>query len=62
MRPAYTRDAWHLPVSVKTGDEISFTRYFCQPQPLRVPQEIWADIRVLEQETEGQLEQIRGGM
>ena len=46
--------------SVKAGYEISFTRYFYTPQPLRAPHEIWADICALEQETEGLLEQIRG--
>ena len=57
----YAPDAWYDPASVKTGYEISFTRYFYQPQPLRPPHEIWADIRALEQETEGLLEEIRGG-
>jgi type I restriction enzyme M protein len=28
-------DAWYVPDSVKTGYEISFTRYFYKPQPLR---------------------------
>ena len=57
----YAPDAWYDPASVKTGYEISFTRYFYQPQPLRPPHEIWADIHALEQETEGLLEEIRGG-
>ena len=49
------------PASVKTGYEISFTRYFYQPQPLRAPHHIWADIRALEQEAEGLLGEIMGG-
>ena len=49
------------PASVKTGYEISFTRYFYQPQPLRPPHHIWADIHALEQETEGPLGEIMGG-
>ena len=49
------------PASVKTGYEISFTRYFYQPQPLRPSNEIWADIQALEQESEGQLGEIMGG-
>ena len=55
----YAPDAWYDPASVKTGYEISFTRYFYQPQPLRPPHEIWAEIRALEQEAEGLLEEIR---
>ena len=31
------------------------------PWSLRAPQEIWADIRALEQEAEGLLEEIWGG-
>ena len=58
----YAPDAWYDPDSVKVGYEISFTRYFYKPQPLRAPQDIWADIRALEQEAEGLLEEIRGGV
>ena len=58
----YAADAWYVPGSVKVGYEISFTLYVCRPQPLRVPEEIWADIRALEQEAEGLLAEIRGGM
>ena len=43
------------------GSEISFTRCFYQPQPLRAPEEIWADIRALEREFEGLLGEIRAG-
>ena len=57
----YAPDAWYDPGSVKVGYEISFTRYFYRPQPLRAPEAIWADIRALEQEAEGLLEEIRGG-
>ena len=57
----YAPDAWYVPGSVKVGYEISFTRYFYQPQPLRAPDEIWADIRALERESEGLLEEIWGG-
>lgn len=58
----YAADAWYDPGSVKVGYEISFTRYFYRPQPLRDPEVIWADIRALEQEAEGLLEAIRGGV
>ena len=54
----YAPDAWYLPASVKTGYEISFTRYFYKPQPLRPPHQIWADIAALERETEGLLGDI----
>ena len=56
----YAPDAWYLPDSVKTGYEISFTRYFYKPQPLRTLDEIRADILALEKETEGLLEEIIG--
>ena len=58
----YAPDAWYDPARVKTGYEISFTRYFYRPQPLRSPHEIWADIRALEQESEGLLGEIMGGV
>jgi type I restriction enzyme M protein len=51
-------DAWYVPDSVKIGYEISFTRYFYKPQPLRTLEEIRADILALERETEGLLQQI----
>jgi type I restriction enzyme M protein len=54
-------DAWYDPESVKTGYEISFTRYFYKPQPLRTLEEIRADILALEKETEGLLTEIIGG-
>ena len=58
----YSSDAWYDPGSVKVGYEISFTRYFYQPQPLRAPEVIWADIRALERESEGLLGEIMGGV
>ena len=54
-------DAWYVPDSVKIGYEISFTRYFYKPQPLRTLEEIRADILALEKETEGLLDEIVGG-
>ena len=53
-------DAWYDPTSVKTGYEISFTRYFYKPQPMRTLDEIRADLLTLEQETEGLLDEIIG--
>ena len=57
----YAPDAWYAPESVKIGYEISFTRHFYKPQPLRPLEEIRADILALEQETEGLLAEIVGG-
>jgi type I restriction enzyme M protein len=56
----HAADAWYVPDSVKTGFEISFTRYFYRPQPLRTLEEIRADILALERETEGLLGEIIG--
>ena len=56
----YAPDAWYVPDSVKTGYEISFTRHFYKPQPLRPLEDIRADILALERETEGLLEEIVG--
>jgi type I restriction enzyme M protein len=47
--------------SVKIGYEISFTRYFYKPQPMRTLEEIRADILALEKETEGLLSEILEG-
>ena len=54
----YAPDAWYVPDSVKIGYEISFTRHFYKPQPLRPLEEIRADILALERETEGLLGEI----
>ncbi len=54
----YAPDAWYVESSVKTGYEISFTRYFYKPQPLRPLEEIRADILALENETDGLLTEI----
>ena len=56
----HAADAWYVSDSVKTGYEISFTRYFYKPQPLRTLEEIRADILALEKETEGLLGEIVG--
>jgi type I restriction enzyme M protein len=57
----HAKDAWYVPDSVKTGYEISFTRYFYKPRPLRTLEEIRADILALEKETDGLLGEIIGG-
>ena len=57
----YAPDAWHVPGSVKVGYEISFTRHFYKPQPMRPLEQIRADIMAVERETEGLLAEIVGG-
>ncbi len=54
-------DAWIDEAGIKTGYEVSFTRYFYKPPPLRTLEEIRADILALETETEGLLGEIIGG-
>jgi len=56
----HAADAWYVPDSVKTGYEVSFTRYFYKPQPLRTLAEIRDDIQALEKDTEGLLDEIIG--
>ena len=57
----YAPDAWYDAASVKVGYEISFTRHFYKPQPLRPLEEIRADILALERETEGLMAEIVRG-
>ena len=56
----YAADAWYQAESVKVGYEISFTRYFYKPKPMRTQADIRADILALEQETDGLLAEILG--
>ena len=56
----YAADAWYRPDNVKVGYEISFTRYFYKPKPMRTLAEIRTDILILEQETDGLLAEILG--
>jgi type I restriction enzyme M protein len=58
----YTPDAWIDARKTLIGYEISFTRHFYKPVPMRTLDEIKADIYALEQETEGLLEQIVGSI
>ena len=57
----YTPDAWVKPDSAKIGYEISFTRHFYKPQPLRSLEEISADIAAVEKEAEGLLDEMLKG-
>jgi type I restriction enzyme M protein len=54
----YVPDAWIDPDATKVGYEISFTRYFYKPQPLRSLEEIRAEIEALQKQNEGLLDQI----
>ncbi len=57
----YTPDAWIKEGATKIGYEVSFTRHFYKPQPLRTLEEIAADILAVEQEAEGLLDGLLKG-
>lgn len=57
----YAPDAWIKQDATKIGYEISFTRHFYKPQPLRTLEEISADILAIEQEAEGLLDELMKG-
>lgn len=54
----YAPDAYFDEKSIKIGYELSFTKYFYQPLQLRSLDEIAADIRAIEAETDGLLDEI----
>jgi type I restriction enzyme M protein len=56
----YAPDAWVDGSKTQIGYEISFTKHFYKPVQLRELSEIIADIRALEKETEGLLEEVLG--
>jgi type I restriction enzyme M protein len=56
----YAPDAWIDQSKTQIGHEVSFTKYFYKPVELRSLEKIEADIRALEEETEGLLEEIVG--
>ena len=56
----YVPDAWYRPASVKIGYEISFSRHFYRPPPLRTLDEIRADILAADREAHGLLTEILG--
>lgn len=57
----YSPDAFIKPGTEKVGYELSFTKYFYKPIQLRTLAEISADIRAIEKETDGLLDEIIGG-
>ena len=54
-------DAWIDEEGAKIGYEISFIRHFYKPQPLRSLEDISADIRKNEKESEGLLDGLLKG-
>ena len=57
----FAPDAWIDSSKTQIGYEISFTKYFYKPVKLRTLHEIVKDIKTLEAETEGLLNEIIGG-
>lgn len=57
----YAPDAWIDRSKTKIGYEVSFTRHFYRPAPMRTLAEIQADIRALEAETDNLIAEIAGG-
>lgn len=57
----YTPDAWIKEDATKIGYEVSFTRHFYKPKPLRTLAEIGADFLAIEKEAEGLLDGLLVG-
>ena len=58
----YAPDAWVDEKKTQIGYELSFTKYFYQPVQLRSMEDIVADLKKLESETDGMLAEILGGV
>lgn len=56
----YVPEAWIDASKTQIGYEVSFTRYFYKPVQMRTLDEIMQDIRALEKETDGLLNEIVG--
>lgn len=56
----YVPDAWIDESKTQIGYEVSFTRYFYKPVQMRTLDEIMKDIRAIEKETDGLLNDIVG--
>ena len=61
VRP-YAPGAYIDPKAMKIGYELSFTKYFYKPVQLRPMEDIVADLKALEKETDGMLAEILGGI
>ena len=57
----YAPDVFIKSGAEKVGYELSFTKYFYKPVQLRTLEEIALDIRAIEKETDGLLDEILGG-
>lgn len=57
----FASDAWVDEAKTLVGYELSFTKHFYKPVELRSIEEIVADIKALEEETDGLLSEILGG-
>lgn len=58
----YAQDAWVDEEATKIGYELSFTKHFYKPATFRSVQEIMAELQILENETDGMLNEIFGGL
>lgn len=58
---SFVPDAWIDQTKTQIGYEISFAKYFYKPTKLRTLEEIIADIKILEVETDGLLQEIIQG-
>jgi type I restriction enzyme M protein len=54
----FTPDAWIKEDGTRIGYEVSFTRHFYKPQPLRTLEEISTDILAIEKEASGLLDEL----
>lgn len=61
VRP-YAPGAYIDPKATRIGYELSFTKYFYKPVQLRPMEDIVADLKALEKETDGMLAEILGGI
>lgn len=58
----YHKDAWVDPDSIQTGYEINFTKYFYVPKKLPSVKDLVADIKKLEEESQGLMDSILEGI
>ena len=58
----YAPDAWVDEAKTAIGYEISFTKYFYQPAPLREMAEIMTELNALEKSADGMLKEIMEGL
>lgn len=59
---SYAPDAYLDEKKTVVGYEISFTKYFYKPNPLREMDEIISELTDLEKESDGMMAQILGGI